>query len=256
MLVMYLQNTKPIYPEVICSSYLLSHLGKNWVMMIELSILDIRTRNIFPLLRKNYIPRYRSREAAKGKWNWCEIVTSSKSMPPYQLKLVDDSGSDSSDDDEKTETASNHDDDLEIESKVDSVIEKKEEINLEMSTKVNVDKEENIVEEDKMEKEAPAENMELEGSGLVYSEVEKRSADNKNSKNDVETKIDSESKKESDMSHDIQTEQGDEKLNRTHTVIEGIDDSKDKSNDKATELDNYSEKDMEMEVKEPFEGKL
>jgi len=191
-------------------------------------------------------------------------VTSSKSMPPYQLKLVDDSGSDSGDDDEKMETASNHDDDLEIESKVDSVIEKKEEINLEMSTKVNVDKEENIVEEDKMEKEAPAENMELEGSGLVYSEAEKRSADNKNSKNDLETEIDSESKKESDMSHDIQTEQGDEKLNRTHTVIEGIDalllsqsvDSQDKSKDKATELDNYSEKDMEMEVEEPFEGKL
>jgi len=55
--------------------------------------------------------------------HWCGIVASSKSMPAYKLKLVDDSSSDDGgEDDDKTQTASNHGDNFKTESNVDPEI--------------------------------------------------------------------------------------------------------------------------------------
>jgi len=90
-------------------------------------------------------------------------------MPAYKLKLVDDSSSDNGGEDNgKTKTASNHDDDLEIESNGVSVIDKKEKGEEEMtkktSTEIDVgnvsiaEKKKDVVEAEKeMEKEISSE---------------------------------------------------------------------------------------------------
>jgi len=135
----------------------------------------------------NYIPRHRSRVATKGKINWCEIVPSSKSMPPYKLKLVDDTSSDDGgEDDDKTKAArSNHDNDLEIESNVDSDIDKKENgeevMTKKTSTEIDLgnvsiaEKKKDVVEKEKeMEKEILSEKNsdKMESEQLDRHEVQ------------------------------------------------------------------------------------
>ncbi len=170
ILVMYLQNTKPRFQDNICLIIVFNHLGKSLDQNAWICYIGREVNSYYPIvLKQNYIPRHRSRAATKGKINWCEIVPSSKSMPPYKLKLVDDSSSDDGvEDDDKTKTVSNHDDDLEIESNVDSEIDKKEKGEEEMtkktSTEIDVgnvsiaEKKKDVVEAEKeMEKEISSE---------------------------------------------------------------------------------------------------
>jgi len=72
-------------------------------------------RHIIQLSLKRLLPKHKSRAATKGKLHWCDIITATKLLPGYKLKLADDL---SSNEDERwwqDKKITNDDKDLEME---------------------------------------------------------------------------------------------------------------------------------------------
>jgi len=71
--------------------------------------------------KQDFCPKHQAELDQIGQSNWCDIVTASKFLPDYELKLADDSSSDDGDDDgNKTENETNDDNYLGMESNADS----------------------------------------------------------------------------------------------------------------------------------------
>ncbi len=64
-----------------------------------------QVRNMFyPIIPKSdYQPQHRTRATTKGKDIWCEIFLAAKLLPPYKLKLKDDSSGSETDEDGEME---------------------------------------------------------------------------------------------------------------------------------------------------------